>query len=126
MSGFESWRPCKNKNYRANSVFLSDAIIYHDYASSESHLESKQIKQNRSRKKLRKKHPDYDSFLASWLIYNGKDDLLIKRNSSKQNIVDLSEVLISILMPAYNRDKYILPELESALDQWQKNIEIEV
>ncbi len=60
-------------------IYIPDAVIYHDYAQDNDHLERKRDKQEISRERLKKKHPDWDEFMLRWKIFHLRDDLMLPR-----------------------------------------------
>ena len=80
---------------KRKQIYSPHPRIYHDYACDDEHLRNKREKQDRSRKYLRRKHPDYDKFLESWNPYRRREDLLIpKRKPETQTTVGLQKELI--------------------------------
>ncbi|HAS74624.1 MAG TPA: hypothetical protein DCS67_10815 [Clostridiales bacterium UBA8960] len=67
-------------------IYSPDPIIFHDYATDQNHLAQKIDKQEHSRSRLRKIHPDYDDFLAHWKKLRGKEELLILKSKHLKKI----------------------------------------
>jgi len=57
-------------------IYSPISIIYHDFASSIEHLQSKVLKQNKSFERLAEKHEDWHSFAASWKAFQGNEEML--------------------------------------------------
>jgi glycosyltransferase involved in cell wall biosynthesis/MoaA/NifB/PqqE/SkfB family radical SAM enzyme len=94
-------------------------IIYHDFARDESHLKSKREKQNLSRIRLRKIHPNWDNYISKYIDFSQKFRPLLKNPTNQEN-----SVLISICIPTYNRAEYIDEAIQCVLAQTYQNFEI--
>ena len=64
-------------------IYYPDAILYHDYAKSETHLKEKRKKQLKSWERLMRKHPGINSFESKWDVYFQREDLLLLRDPSQ-------------------------------------------
>ncbi|MGD8777575.1 MAG: glycosyltransferase [Ignavibacteria bacterium] len=112
---------------KRKQIYSPDPVIYHDYAKDEKHLQHKIDKQKKSRERLKDIHPNWDEYLASWHKLREDEFSLIKKEieEEKQKSKNLSP-FISICIPTYNRSKFILETLKSALDQKYDNFEVVV
>ena len=99
---------------KTKQIYSPNPIIFHDYARDQKHLDLKRAKQEQSRAYLRAKHPDYDAFLASWSSLKGRTDLIKKREIP---VLNTATPFISIVIPTYNRDRFVTQAVQSALDQ---------
>ncbi len=66
-------------------IYAPDPVIYHDFAMSAEHLQTKREKQEASLQRLKKKYPHWDSVMNGWLQFAGRYDLIIPR--SQQEVV---------------------------------------
>ena len=87
-------------------IYSPDPIIYHDYVRDEAHLISKRAKQNESFKRLRQKHPIFDSFQRRWDRFIGRSDLIVRRSSysdqtENEGSIEKNKILME-LNHAYN------------------------
>jgi glycosyltransferase involved in cell wall biosynthesis/Flp pilus assembly protein TadD/ubiquinone/menaquinone biosynthesis C-methylase UbiE len=97
-------------------IYSPDCVIYHDYAQDQTHLEGKRGKHEKSRRRLRGKHKDYDAFLESWKRFHQREDLVIVR-LYRSICSQGRSAAISIVIPTYNRAEYIREAIQSALAQ---------
>jgi glycosyltransferase involved in cell wall biosynthesis len=108
-------------------IYSPEPIILHDYATNKNHLEIKKSKQAKSRRRQRKKFPDYDYFLQGWTKLKHRNDLLLYKNYIKDKNLQKSNKLktqISICIPTYNRTQYLKETIQNALNQDYDNFEI--
>ncbi|MFZ0391303.1 MAG: glycosyltransferase, partial [Calditrichia bacterium] len=106
-------------------IYSPQPVIFHDYARDEEHLQAKKQRQAKSHKHLIEKHPDYGQFLQSWQDCFFREDLLRKRQN-KTNAPVPADIFVSIVIPVYNREKYLTQAINSALDQTYPNFEVVV
>ena len=88
--------------------------------------------QEASRIRLKKIHPNWDSYLKAWEPFYGKPELLIV-NLSENSIDDDTRYIenknvpsFSICIPTYNRARYIADAIQSTLNQGFGDFEIVV
>ena len=99
---------------RTKQIYSPQPVIFHDFARDEMHLNKKREKQAKSHAYLRAKHPDYDASLASWSSLKGCTDLIKKKEIPALNDAN---PFISIVIPTYNRARFVTQAVQSALDQ---------
>lgn len=58
-------------------IYSPDPVIYHDFATSAEHLQTKREKQEASLQRLKKKYPHWDSVMSGWNQFTGRYDLII-------------------------------------------------
>lgn len=83
-------------------VYIPGPVLRHDYATNARHLTNKHSRQEPSRQRLRRIHPEYDQFLASWSELKGKSEL-IQRRSDPEVLPesDTNEHLARTIWPAF-------------------------
>jgi GT2 family glycosyltransferase len=67
---------------RCLQIYYPKAVIYHDYAKNEEHLQQKRAKQKQSLDTLKRKYSDWNDFNASWLPFKNKSHLIKPRNNT--------------------------------------------
>ena len=92
-------------------IYSPEPMLYHDFARDQEHLKRKQRIQENSRKRLRQKHPDFESFLSSWSKYYQREDLLIKREQSGRLVSILRAFRKSRNLSNYAKSKRDYPYL---------------
>jgi glycosyltransferase involved in cell wall biosynthesis len=121
-------------------IYSPEPVIFHDYAKSKNHLKTKQKKQEQSRRRLRRKHPDYKNFFESWKKFNQRSDALIRKNGCNFEIQNKHKTLenkndqkvsadkprFSICIPTFNRATFLKETIQSAQNQKYDDFEIVV
>ncbi|MDD3050187.1 MAG: glycosyltransferase [Candidatus Cloacimonetes bacterium] len=90
-------------------------LIYHDFVKQPEQQTNKIKTQQESRERLRRKHPDWDSFIASWKNVPAG---IVPRN------LNMKKLLISVCIPTYNRAVFLKEAVESVLKQDFTDFEI--
>jgi len=94
---------------------ISPLLHYLKYGKKEGRLSYKYsiAKYNATDRKINR-------FMKEW--DNSKESIVI--SNIKNNLVDISEILVSIVMPTYNREETIESSILSVLNQTHKNFEL--
>jgi glycosyltransferase involved in cell wall biosynthesis/GT2 family glycosyltransferase/2-polyprenyl-3-methyl-5-hydroxy-6-metoxy-1,4-benzoquinol methylase len=61
-------------------IYYPVAVLYHDYAQSEAHLQNKRKRQFESWQRLSRKHPNINKFEKMWDKYFQREDLLVLKD----------------------------------------------
>jgi GT2 family glycosyltransferase/Flp pilus assembly protein TadD/glycogen synthase/SAM-dependent methyltransferase len=72
-------------------IYTPSAVIYHDYATDQNHLNTKKERQEASKLRLRRKHPSWDEVIRKLDQYSGREDLLIRREPERSAAPPLSK-----------------------------------
>ncbi len=107
-------------------IYSPISLIYHDYASSEEHLQSKKLKQMISFERLADKYDNWYSFAADWKVFQGNEGLLEIRTEWSSNeeeqfrtLYDQITLRNSYRIKAYEEIRvslYDLPRLNDLID----------
>jgi len=109
-------------------IYSPKPLIFHDYERGLKHLASKNEKQEKSRKRLRKIHKNWDEFRYSYKKYKDESDLVLDKNNLLKNRINKSKkkdnIFISIIIKDIVEINSLKKTLESINSNYYENIEV--